>query len=269
MLHSVLFGKTAIIRTNEKSVENQASWTRECCMKEVLLAILRGIFAYLLLLAVSRVIGRKAIARMTFFDYTISITLGSLAAYTAIGSTRTPFTVTVVILTFTALYLLTSALSTQSIRMRKLIDSEPVVVLAKGKLIRANMKKVRLTIAVLNKLLREKDVFNILDVEYAILESNGGLSVLLKSNKQPLTPNDMGVPTPYKGLSAEIIVDGMLLEENLAAAGKDAAWVKNELACKCISRVEDVFFAALDSSGNLYVSLGKASKEEPGRYGIE
>lgn len=238
-------------------------------MKDFFLAVLRGVFAYLLILAVSRVIGRKAVSKMTLFDYVASITLGSMAAYVGIDNAKSPFLVAVVMLTFTGMYLLTSALSVNSLRLRKLIDSEPVVVLARGKLVRANMKKVRLSVSVLNKLLREKDVFNISDVEYAILESSGQLSVLLKSNKQPLTPADMGLPTAYKGLTSELIVDGVLLEENLTSTGKDAAWLKSELACKGISRVEDVFFAALDSSGNLYVSLNREGKEEHGRYGIE
>lgn len=238
-------------------------------MKEFLLAMLRGAFAYLLLLAVSRIVGRKAVAKMTFFDYTASITLGSLTAYIGIDGAKSPFLVTVVILTFTSLYLVTSALSSKNMRFCKLVDSEPVVVLANGKLVHANMKKVRLSISMLNNLLREKDVFNISDVEYAILESNGGLSVLVKSNKQALTPADMNVPTPYRGLTAEVVMDGVLLAENLTAAGKDVAWFKNELACKGIARVEDIFFAALDTSGNLYVSLQNAGKEEHRKYGIE
>lgn len=236
---------------------------------EILLTILRGVVAYVLLLTVTRIIGRKAISQMTFFDYTVAITFGSLTAHIGIGVNKTPVAAATVLIIFAALYLLTSAIVIRSMYMRKLVDSEPVVVIAKGELVKKNMKKVHLTLSLMNKLLREKDVFNIMDVEYAIIECNGQLSVLMKSNRQPLTPLDMNIPAPYRGLTAELVIDGMLLEENLSTAGKDAAWLKNELSMRGIRNVEDVFFAAVDSAGQLYVSLGIAEEEEHGKYGIE
>ena len=110
-----------------------------------------------MLLTVSRIIGRKAIAQMTFFDYTVAITLGSLAAHIGMGSNITPLKSLTVLVIFGVLYLLTSAIVVKSMRMRKLIDSEPVVVISKGELVKANMRRTHMTIGLLNKLLREKD----------------------------------------------------------------------------------------------------------------
>jgi uncharacterized membrane protein YcaP (DUF421 family) len=121
----------------------------------------------------------------------------------------------------------------------------------------------------LTSLLREKKVFNIMDVEYALVENDGKLSVLLKSNKQPATPSDMGIGVPYKGLTTELIIDGTLMENNLHAVGKDMTWLQGELKKRGITTVKDIFFAALDSSGSLYISLGIQPPETPGQYGIE
>ena len=105
-------------------------------------------------------------------------------------------------------------------------------------------------------------------MEYAIFEFNGQLSVLLKSTHQPLTPSDMRSPA-LSGADDRLIVDGLVLRENMAQAGRDENWLRAELANKGIGGPEEVFFAALDSAGSLYISLGNAGPEEQGKYRIE
>jgi uncharacterized membrane protein YcaP (DUF421 family) len=238
-------------------------------LKEILLTVCRGAIAYLMLLTVTRILGRKAIGQMTFFDYTVAITFGSITANLGIGSNKSPLNAALVLLTFGALYLLTTVLVVKSFRMRKLISSEPVVVIAEGELVKTNMKRTHMTIGLLNKMLRDKDVFNIMDVEYAIYEYNGQLSVLLKSSKQPTTPKDMNLPAPYQGLTAELILDGRVMSENLRAAGKDQEWLRDELRKMGVDDPARVFFAAMDTAGSLYVSMGDTGPERHGRYGIE
>lgn len=238
-------------------------------MTDIFLTILRAVIAFLLLLIVTRLVGRKAISQMTFFDFTVAITFGSLTANLGIGSSNTPLTAGIVIVIFGALAILTSYIALSSMRFRKLVDSEPVVVIAKGELVKSNMRRVRLTLPMLTTLLREKNVFNIIDVEYAILENDGKLSVMPKSNKQPLTPSDMGIAMPYKGLTTELIIDGQLLRQNLSQTGHNEAWLRIELKNRGIQSERDVFFAALDNTGTLYISLGVATTEAPGQYGIE
>jgi uncharacterized membrane protein YcaP (DUF421 family) len=118
-------------------------------------------------------------------------------------------------------------------------------------------------------LLREKNAFNIIDVEYAILEIDGMLSVLPKADKRPMTPFDMSLNPAYEGLVAELIIDGRLMRENLKKSGKDEAWLLDQLREKGVPKIEDVFFAALDKSGRLYLTLGTSTAEEHGKYGIE
>jgi len=238
-------------------------------MTDAMLTIARALFAYLLLLVVSRAVGRKAISQMTFFDFAVAITFGSVTANLGMGSQNTPLNASLVLVTFGSLAILTAFIAMKSMRVRKLIASEPVVLIAKGEIVKENLQKIRLSIGTLNSLLREKNAFNIMDVEYAILENDGKISVLLKSNKQPLTPFDMNIATPYKGLLHEIILDGRLMRENLAKAGKDEPWLSDQLSAKGIRNIKDVFYAALDVSGELYLTLGISGIEDHGKYGIE
>ena len=237
-------------------------------MPEAFITLLRAVFAYLLVLIVARLLGRKSISQMTFFDFVVAITLGSLTANLGIGKNNTPVNATIVILTFCAMGILTSFWVLTSMKARKLIDSVPLVLIAKGELVKSNLRRARLSLNRLTMLLRENNAFNIIDVEYAILEIDGKLSVLMKSDKRPMTPSDMSLAPAYEGLVAELITDGRLLRENLNKTGRDEAWLHNQLQENGIAKFEDVLFAALDEAGRLYLTLG-VSIPSQGKYGIE
>jgi uncharacterized membrane protein YcaP (DUF421 family) len=226
-------------------------------MNSILSTVLLGILAYVLLLAATRVVGRKALAQMTFFDFTVAITFGSLAARLGMNGEGTALKAGIVLVIFAILAIITDFLQLKFVAFRKLVNSEPTVLVAHGELLRKNMAKVKISMGLLNSLLREKDVFNISDVEYAILENDGHLSILLKSGRLPLTPTDMNMIAPYKGLSAEVIIEGKLMAHNLLLSGKDEQWLKTELAGKGISSYQEVYFAVIDSAGVLYFSTGK------------
>lgn len=104
-------------------------------------------------------------------------------------------------------------------------------------------------------MLRSKDVFNLEDVEFAVLEQNGKLSVMLKSQKQPLTPQDMNIPTQYMGLPANLIEDGCLNMEALKSVKLSKAWLEYQLRKKNITDIKDVFLAQLDTRGNLFIDM--------------
>lgn len=229
----------------------------------------RAVFAYFLLLTITRLMGRKTISQMTFFDFAVAITLGSLTANLAMGSNNTSLSAATVMVTLAVLAILTGFVVTKSFYFRKLIDSEPIVLIENGLINEPNMKRARININLLNSLLREKKIFNIGDVEFALLENNGKLSVLPKSQKKPVTPSDINVPTSYQGLSMDLIMDGQIKIENLKAANLDEQWLMDQLKNKGIGNLKDVFFAALDTSGNLYVSKKIKKDERPGEYGIE
>ncbi|HEY9060580.1 MAG TPA: DUF421 domain-containing protein [Pseudobacteroides sp.] len=233
-------------------------------------AVTRAIVAYLLLLVVARLMGRKGLSQMTFFDFAVIITLGSVTANLAMGPNNTTANAAAVLLTLGALAIITGYLHIKSVWVRKLTNSEPVTAIENGRIIDKNLKKVRFTMNELTTLLREKNIFNYADVEFAIIENDGQLSVLPKSQKAPLTPSDMKIPTSYKGLTKDLIMDGKVLAENLKSVNLDESWLNTQLSSQGVSKVEQVFYAGLDSEGSLYISAKQPDAEEKhGQYGIE
>lgn len=239
-------------------------------MENVINPAIRAIILYFILLFLARIMGRKMISQMTFFDFVVGIVIGSVAANSSLAPYSKSLTASITILVvLTLLVVLIGYIHINSFRFRKLVDSEPVVVIERGLIVDKNLKRLRFTIMELTALLREKNIFNIADVEFAILEHNGKLSVLPKSNKQPLKPIDMNIPTPYQGLTKDIIIDGNIIEENLADAQFNRVWLTNQLKIYGVKNVKDVFYAGLDSSNNLYVSKKQFGQETDGKYGIE
>lgn len=238
-------------------------------LPDILRAIVRSVAAFTLLITAIRAMGRKAISEMTSFDFGIALALGSVTANIGFGSEHSFHTAVTVLVTFACLGLLVGKLHIRFFSFDKLINSEPLVLIEDGRLIRANMKKTRITLTELTALLREKNVFNIGDVLYAILECDGKLSVLPRTGKAPLTPSDMHLHPAEKGLTKDLVMDGRILAENLAAAGLTEEWLLDQLKTRGIRRVKDVFYAAMEPSGRLYVSTGGGRKELPGQHEIE
>lgn len=233
-------------------------------------SILRATIAYILLLVVARFMGRKALSQMTFFDFAIIITLGSVTANLAIGTESTPASDATVLITLGSLAIMTGYLHIKSMWVRKLTNSEPVTAIENGKIVDKNLKKVRYTMDEISSHLRKKNVFNLADVEFAIIENSGEVSVLPKSQKQPLTPSDLSIPTSYKGLTKDLIIDGKVITENLKSVKLDENWIKTQLSNQGIPSVEQVFYAGLDTAGALYVSVKQPDTPEyHGQYGIE
>lgn len=233
-------------------------------------SILRACIAYLLLLLVARFMGRKSLSQMTFFDFATIITLGSVTANLAMGPENTPTIAATTLITLGALAILTGYLHIKSMWVRKLTNSEPVTAIENGKIIDQNLKKLRFTVNELSSMLRKKNVFNYGDVEFAIIENDGQLSVLPKSQKAPLTPSDLSISTSYTGLTKDLIIDGKVLVENLKSVKLDEKWLYAQLSNQGIFNIEQVFYAGLDSSGNLYVSVSQTDTQEyHGQYGID
>jgi len=210
------------------------------------------------------------ISQMTFFDFTVGIMIGSAAGTAALG----PYTASLasgaaVLVTVSGLVILIGYLHIKSFRFRKLVDSEPVVAIERGQIVDKNLAKERFTLDELTALLREKNIFKLADVEFAVLEHDGKLSVLPKSAKQPVKPADMNLSPPYQGLGKDIVIDGVVMQENLQDANLDREWLLNQLQTYGIDKVEEVFYAGVDDANRLYVSRRNAKTETHGKYGIE
>ncbi|MCX7920521.1 MAG: DUF421 domain-containing protein [Clostridia bacterium] len=235
----------------------------------ILDSILYTILAYFMALTVARIVGRKMISQMTFFDYIIGVTLGSVTANFALVSQIPISSAITVLITLGVLTLTLDYAHIKSLFIRKAIDSEPTVLVENGKIVNQNMSRTRFTINELLMQLREKNVFNIADVEFAVLETDGNLSVLPKSQKAPLTPSDLNISTKYKGLTKDLVIDGNIMSENLKDINLDENWLRDSLKGHGITNIREVFYAGLDSSGNLFVSKRQDTREKHGQYGME
>jgi uncharacterized membrane protein YcaP (DUF421 family) len=230
---------------------------------------MRTVFAFFLLLSVTRILGRKIIAKMTFFDFAVAITLGSVTANIGFGGDSSFHAAVTVLLTLGLLTLITGFLSIKSLHFSKLVNAEPLILIQNNQIVETNMKKARITLTDLTSMLRKMNAFDIGEVNYAILENDGKLSVLFKSDKKPATTGDLQIKPRENGLTKDIIIDGHIMHENLNAIGLNENWLINELKAQGIKNIEEVFFAALDATGSLYISKGIQGKEQPGEYGIE
>lgn len=212
--------------------------------------ILRSTGAFATLLVMTRLMGKKQVSQLTYFNYVTGITIGSIAADIA-SESETPFWNGWISMIWWAL--LTIAVGFISLKFpttRKPIDGQPTIIIKKGVLEEAFLRKSRINLDDLNMMLREKDVFSITDVDYAIMEANGKLSVLKKQNQQTPTREDLKLPDKlFKNLPTELIVDGLLVEKNLTELDLSYTWLQNEMSGLA---PEQVFYAELQADGTLY-----------------
>ncbi len=224
--------------------------------------VLRSTSTYIILLILGRLIGRKLISRITFFDFIVGITMGSIAVRIALGSQESPFLAAISVSVIAILVVITDYLDIKSIKFRNLVDGEPIILISNGKLLNYNLKKVRITINKLMAQLREKDIFSFDDVAVALIESDGELTVLPKANKQPVTTGDLNIAAKYNGLITDIIIDGKIMYDNLQDTNHDEQWIKEQLNTYNISDAKEVFYAGLNSADVFYVSKKQKIKIE-------
>lgn len=214
---------------------------------------LQSLITFAAILFLGRLLNKEQLAQLTFFDWVIGVTIGSIGAELATDTQGLTWNYLWVLVVFVAAAMFTGYVTQKSRPLRKIIDGEPTVVIQNGKILEHNMKKLRYNIDNLFDQLRNKSVFDIEDVEFAVLESNGGLSVLLKSQQRPVTPADLNIPTEYEGLSSEIIMDGVVIYQNLQQNDLDEQWLIAELRKRGYESPQEIVFAGLSSDGSLYI----------------
>lgn len=214
---------------------------------------IKTITSAVVLFILARLMGKKQISQLTFFDYIVGISIGSVAAAMSVDQ-RIPIQAGIISMVIWALFPITfSYISMHSMAVRRLLDGTPKILIQNGKIIEKNLRKSKFTINDLLEELRIKDVFNIADVEFAILETSGKLSVLKKASILPVTPENMNIPVPEQDVFANIIIDGKLMKENMSQMNVDEKWLHNELHKNNISAVKDVLLASCDSRKVLHI----------------
>jgi uncharacterized membrane protein YcaP (DUF421 family) len=224
-------------------------------MPIVIVVIIRSVIGFFLLLLLIKMIGKQQVTQLTFFDYTVGITIGSIASTLSVQVNENSWSTMAGMAVWALLALLLAFIGLKSPYLRKIIEGIAQPVIKNGKIQIEILRQNKISMEELMSMLRSKDVFNVEDVEFAVLEQNGKLSVLLKSQKQPLTPQDLNISTPYSGMPTNIIVDGVLDTDALRSIHLTRAWLEFHLRKKNIDKLENIFLAQLDTQGNLFIDM--------------
>lgn len=223
-------------------------------MPDSLEVIMRTLFAVVVLFFLTKLLGKRQVSQLSFFEYITGITIGSLAAYISLDTDKKWHLGVIALAVWVAVSLGIEFLQIKSKKARDFIDFKSTVVIKDGKILEDNMKKERLTSDELLEELRKKDVFNIADVEFAIMEADGAVNVLLTRENLPLTPKDLGITVAPEKESQAVIMDGKVMDEPLDTLGLTRSWLQGELE-KLGVTTENVFLGQVDSYGELTVDL--------------
>lgn len=216
-------------------------------------ATVHSLVSIVILFVFTRLAGKKQISQLSFFHYVSGISIGSIAAAFAVDM-DIDFPEFLASMAIYGIFpLILAWISIKSSKGRKILNGAPTILIQDGKIIENNLKKTRISVDELLEECRLKNAFNISEVEFAILETNGEVSVELKPQNSPLTASDMGIETQYKGLCANLIIDGEIKTKNLENIGKDRKWLKSELEKCGITDLSDVLLACMDSSQKISV----------------
>jgi len=195
----------------------------------MLVTFFRAIILYILVLIVMRVMGKREIGQLQPFELAISIMIADLSTI-PMADIGIPITNGIIsILSLLIMHLLISFINLKSMKMRAFICGKPRILIYRGKIQEDALIKERFTINELEERLRAVNVMDLGDVEYAILETSGQISVIPKPNKRNLTPKDMNIEVKYEGIPYDLVIDGIVSIENLKAIGKDYNWLKKQV----------------------------------------
>ncbi len=232
--------------------------------------IIRISLSFLLLLCLTRLMERKEIAQMTFFNFASAIAIGSIAGNLVFNSQLSIRNGVISLIGWGLLTFFTGWIVIKSKKARKIIDGEPLIIIKNGKIMEKPLRKASLDLDTLNALLREKNIFSIRDVEYVIFEITGKISVVKKDQKQPVTKGDLNIENHHKSILptiTEVVSDGIINTPNLLKLNLDTAWLKRQLQQAGVKTISDVFYAEIQSDGTLFIDykddVNRASKLYP------
>lgn len=222
-------------------------------MHHYLTIFFRSVISYFILLIFTRIMGKKQLSQLTYFDYIVGITIGSIAAAASVDKHINVFESCFSIIIWSLLTILISEIALKSAKLRLWLDSEPIIIIDRGKVIYKNMKKAKYNMGDLLMQLRNKDIFYITDVEMAVLEPDGKLSVLKKAEKTSITAEDMNIKKTKTGMIVDVILDGSILFDHLKQIQKDKNWIIRKLKERNICNIKDVVYAGIQADEQIYI----------------
>lgn len=227
--------------------------------KEILQVSYRALISLVTLFLITKLLGKKQVSQLSLFDYVIGISIGNFAAEVTINLEAEWINGVVAVTIFGVVAYLVSILTMKSIIARRFFMGAPTVVIQNGKIIKESLKKIKFDINDLLEECRNNGVFDLTQINYALMEANGELSILLKPEYLPITPNDMKLKPEKNSLVANIIIDKKIMPNNLKQMNKDEKWLLKELKIKGY-KLEDVLLATLDINDKLTIYKQKENE---------
>ena len=217
----------------------------------MLITFFRAIFLYIIVLIVMRLMGKREIGQLQPFELAISIMIADLASI-PMAETGVPISNGIIpILGLLVMHLIISIINMKSLKAREVICGKPTILIYRGKIDEKALKKERFTINELEERLRGNNVVNLGDVEYAILETSGQVTVIQKPEKRNTIPEDFNILPDYEGIPYDLVIDGKIMEKNLKAIGKNYSWLKKEVE-KFKIKPEEALVVTIDGKGQMF-----------------
>ena len=225
----------------------------------MLITFFRAIVLYLIVLVVMRLMGKREIGQLQPFELAISIMIADLASIPMTEIGIPIFNGIVPILGLLVMHLILSLIKLKSLKAREIICGKPSILIYRGKINEKELKKERFTINELEERLRGNNVVNLGDVEYAILETSGQVTVIQKPEKRNTIPEDFNIVPEYEGIPYDLVVDGKVMNKNLKAIGKNYNWLKKQVE-KFDIKPEEALVVTIDGKGQILVFLFLSSE---------
>lgn len=233
-------------------------------MQDFLKIVYLSFGSLIVLFILTKIMGNKEMSQLNMFDYIVSITIGSIAAEMATSLENNFMEPLVAMAVYALVTLIISLINSKSLKLRRILSGESIILLNNGKLYRKNFKKARLDINEFLIQCRSNGYFNISDIQTAIFEPNGKISFLPKSIKRPVTPEDLNIDPNQERTITNVILDGYILIDNLKAIGLEKNWLEKELKKQGIQSYKNVFLATCDQFKNLsvYVKIDRKNTHD-------
>lgn len=217
---------------------------------EVIKVILTSFLSVAALFIITKIMGHRQIAQLDFFDYITGITIGSVAAELA-TELEEPWKPLIAMAVYGAVSVALNIITSKFPRSRKFLNGSPTVVMNNGKLYRKNMKKSKLDLSEFLMMCREQGYFDLNDIQTAIFEYNGKLTVLPVSTGRPVTPDDLNMTPAPDYLNVEVIMDGRVIDKNLKHIGLDSAWLDKQLKAQGYHNAKEIYLGVCDKNNQL------------------
>ena len=229
----------------------------------MLITFVRSIILYVIVLVVMRLMGKREIGQLQPFELAIAIMIADLASV-PMSEVGIPIINGIIpILSLLVMHLIISFINLKSIKMRQLICGKPSILIYRGKINEKVLIKERFTINELQERLRANNINNLADVEYAILETSGQVSIIQKPNKRTTIPEDFNIMPEYEGISYDLVVDGKIMNDNLKILNKTYEWLKKEVN-KFNIEPEEALLVTVNAKGDIFCQ----KKEKYNKYKI-